>query len=99
MSWPFGRERRYVIRAYLVLAGGLVIAALVLDFAFSRLQSRADADVDPWIGATFALAESRLAATAPGQRDAALLALGAETGLGVEVLDATALSATAPRTP
>ncbi|MFO0335367.1 MAG: ATP-binding protein [Pseudomonadota bacterium] len=99
MSAPFGRERRYVIRAYLVLAGGLMIAALVLDFAFSRLHSRADAEVDPWIAATFALAELRLAGTIPEQREAAVRALGSETGLGIEVLEATALSATAPASP
>jgi len=99
VNWPFARERRYVIRAYLVLAGGLMVAALVLDFTFSRLQSHADDAVDPWVAATFALAESRLAAVPAEQRAAVAHRIAQDVGMGLEVLDDAALSAAAPPVP
>jgi two-component system OmpR family sensor kinase len=95
-AWPFGRERRYVLRAYVVLAGGLMLVALVLDLAFARLQAPVAPEADPWIGAALGLVESRLASASADERPAIVRQLATELGMGVALLDGAAVSGGAP---
>jgi hypothetical protein len=39
-QWLAARHRGLFIRSYVALAGGLLIAAIVLDLGFEALQSR-----------------------------------------------------------
>src|SRR4051812_23500010 len=72
-EWLKARHRGLFIRSYVALAGGLLVAALVLDLGFSALQSRQAHTEDPWLVTTFELMESQLAAV-PGPERAALAA-------------------------
>jgi two-component system, OmpR family, sensor kinase ParS len=80
------RNRRLLFRSYLVLAGGLLVIAIVLDLGFSQLQSREQPDVDRWLEATVQLVESQLAESLPEQRDAVAAALEEQLGVGVQLL-------------
>jgi hypothetical protein len=39
-EWLAARHRGLFIRSYVVLAGGLLVAAILLDLGFDALQSR-----------------------------------------------------------
>jgi signal transduction histidine kinase len=82
-----------MIRSYLVLAGGLMVAAVLLDFAFNKMQNRAPQVADPWVDSTFQLIENSLTKSAVGERPAAARELARQLGLGVEVLEANDISA------
>lgn len=97
--WPFGRERRFMIRSYLVLAGGLMLAALLLDVVFRQLQSGSGATSDPWVDATFRVIESRLQATAVSERSAALRELAQQVRAPVQLLAVDDISAAAGDSP
>ena len=58
------------IRSYVVLAGGLLVVAILLDLGFGALQSRQARAADPWLVSTFRLMESELAAVPPADRAA-----------------------------
>jgi signal transduction histidine kinase len=82
-----GRNRLLLFRSYLLLAGGLLIVAVVLDLGFGYLQSREDPDLDRWLESTFHLIELQLAATPPAQREATAASLADELGVGIQLLD------------
>ncbi|MBK6672348.1 MAG: hypothetical protein IPG49_02315 [Proteobacteria bacterium] len=77
-----------MIRSYVALAGGLMVAALVLDLVFSRLQPAEPRGTDAWVGATFRLVESRLLDVPSEARAAALNRIARDASLGVQLLDA-----------
>jgi signal transduction histidine kinase len=80
------RNRRLLFRSYLLLVGGLLLIAVVLDLGFGYLQSEQEQDVDRWLESTFHLIELRLA-EAPGEsHDDVLAAISAELGVGVQLL-------------
>jgi signal transduction histidine kinase len=80
------RNRRLLFRSYLLLVGGLLLIAVVLDLGFGYLQSRQEHDVDRWLESTFHLIELRLA-EAPGEtRDEVLATISAELGVGLQLL-------------
>jgi hypothetical protein len=49
-EWLAVRHRGLFVRSYLFLAGGLLIAAILLDLGFGALQSRQVRAADPWLG-------------------------------------------------
>jgi two-component system OmpR family sensor kinase len=85
--WPFGRDSRFMLRSYLVLAGGLMFAAVTLDFAFGQLQNRHPHAEDAWVGTTLRAIESNLLNFAPADRSAAAQRLAQQLGIGVQILE------------
>ena len=81
-----GRNRRLLFRSYLLLVGGLLVVAIVLDLGFGYLQSKQAPDVDRWLESTFHLVEARLAAAPAGERDAVAAELAATLGTGLQLL-------------
>ena len=91
-EWLSARHRGLFIRSYVVLAGGLLVAAIVLDLGFSALQSRQVRAADPWLVSTFQLMESELAPLAPAERDARANELAEKLGLEISLLETGELS-------
>jgi len=81
-----GRNRGLLFRTYVVLAGGLLAVAIVLDLGFGYIQAPENRDTDPFLESTFALIDARLAAESPAQRQAIAAAIADETGIGVQLL-------------
>jgi two-component system sensor histidine kinase RstB len=94
IDWPFGRDRRFMLRSYLLLAGGLMIAAITLDFAFGQLQSRQPRAVDAWVAATFRAVESALLKSAPADRPTVAQELTQQLGIGIQILESNDINAT-----
>jgi two-component system, OmpR family, sensor kinase len=95
-EWVTGRDRRLFIRSYVVLAGGLLIIALLLDRGFSALQDRRTLAQDPWLGSTFRLIDKELSAAPPSQRDALATEIGQRLALPVRVVETTQIAAASP---
>ncbi len=81
-----GRNRRLLFRSYLLLVGGLLLVAIVLDLGFGYLQDKEAPDVDRWLESTFHLVETQLANTPSGQRDAVAADIAKTLGIGVQLL-------------
>jgi two-component system, OmpR family, sensor kinase ParS len=96
-AWLTARHRGLFIRSYMVLAGGLLIVAIVLDLGFDALQSRHERP-DPWLVSTLELMEGELAATPPADREARAAQLAERLGLSVNLLEAGEVSGAAPQT-
>jgi two-component system, OmpR family, sensor kinase ParS len=86
-AWLSARHRGLFIRSYVVLAGGLLVAAIVLDLGFSALQSRQVRAADPWLVSTLRLMESELATVPPAGRDARAAEIGNRLGLEITLLE------------
>jgi len=95
-EWLQARHRGLFIRSYVVLAGGLLLVAILLDLGFSALQSRQVRVADPWLVSTFQLMESQLAAVPSTDRPALASHLAETLKLDLDVLDATDISSAAP---
>jgi len=95
-EWLAARNRGLFIRSYAVLAGGLLIAAILLDLGFDALQSRQVRAADPWLESTFRLMESELAAAPAADRAALAEALAERLHLEISVLDAADISSATP---
>jgi two-component system, OmpR family, sensor kinase ParS len=95
-EWLAARHRGLFIRSYVVLAGGLLIAAILLDLGFDALQSRQVRAADPWLESTFRLMESELASVSPGDRAAFAQSLWSKLDLELSVLDAEDISSAMP---
>jgi signal transduction histidine kinase len=95
-EWLAARHRGLFIRSYVVLAGGLLVAAILLDLGFDALQSRQVRAADPWLESTFRLMESELASVSPGDRAAFAQSLGSKLDLELSVLDAADISGAMP---
>jgi signal transduction histidine kinase len=85
-------NRGLFIRSYVVLAGGLLVVAILLDLGFAALQSRPIRAADPWLESTFRLMESELAAVSPADRAAVARELTRKLKLELSVLDAADIS-------
>ena len=88
MRWLAARHRGLFIRSYVVLAGGLLVVAVLLDAGFSALQPREVRAADPWLESTFRLVESELATASPADRSALATQLSNKLSVGVDLLDA-----------
>lgn len=98
-EWLTARHRGLFIRSYVVLAGGLLIAAIVLDLGFDALQSRQVRPADPWLVSTFKLLEDELAAAPAGDREQRVAALSGTLGLAIDLMDTGEISSAAPLEP
>lgn len=98
-EWLTARNRGLFIRSYVVLAGGLLIAAIVLDLGFDALQSRQVRAADPWLVSTFRLMETDLADLPAAEREAHVATLAAKLGLEINLLEAGEISGAAPLEP
>ena len=87
-EWLQARHRGLFIRSYVVLAGGLLVVAILLDLGFSALQSRQVRAADPWLVSTFQLMESQLAAVPQAERAALAARLAERLKLELDVLEA-----------
>ena len=85
--FPGGQGRRFLFRSYLLLAGSLLLVALVLDYGFGRLQSAQYDPDEQWLAATFDLIERELLLAPSARRDEVARALAADIGIGVAVLE------------
>jgi signal transduction histidine kinase len=89
-------NRGLFIRSYVVLAGGLLAVAILLDLGFSALQSRQVRAADPWLVSTFQLMESQLAAVPQSERAALATRLGEKLKLELDVLETADISSATP---
>jgi two-component system sensor kinase ParS len=80
-----------------VLAGGLLIAAIVLDLGFDALQSRQVRAADPWLVSTFRLMETELGTLPVDERDARAAELAEKLNLEIHLLEAGEVSGAAPQ--
>jgi two-component system, OmpR family, sensor kinase ParS len=87
MEWLTARHRGLFIRSYLVLAGGLLVVAVLLDAGFSALQPHVRRAADPWVESTFRLMEAELAAAPPALRAALAVKVGQQLHVGIDLLD------------
>lgn len=81
-----GRNRSLLFRTYLVLAGGLLAVAIVLDLGFGYIQALEDQDTDHFLESTFQLVGARLADAPAGERESIAAAITDEIGIGVQLL-------------
>jgi two-component system sensor histidine kinase RstB len=81
------RNRRLLFRSFLIVVGGLLVIAIVLDLGFGHLQSREEPVLDRWIESTFRLIEQRLAEAPIQQRVAIAATLADDLGMGVQLLE------------
>ena len=89
-------NRGLFIRSYVVLAGGLLVVAMLLDLGFGALQTRQVRAADPWLESTFRLMESELAAAPAAERSARVENLAQKLHLDVSLLDAAEISSAGP---
>jgi signal transduction histidine kinase len=85
------RRGRLLFRTYLVIVGGLVVTAAVLDYGFGQLQAARTKPTDGWAEASLALIEARLAAAPAPDRVQAAELLSDELGFPVRFLAADAV--------
>lgn len=81
-----GRNRRLLFRSWVLLVGGLLLVAIVLDLGFGYLQSREQPDVDRWLESTFHLVERRLATAPPDRRVPLAAEIADELEVGMQLL-------------
>ena len=95
-EWLAAGERGLFIRSYVVLAGGLLIVAMLLDLGFDALQARQARAADPWLVSTLRLMETELAAAPGDARPERAAQLGQRLGLELELLDTGDISSATP---
>jgi len=95
-EWLAARHRGLFVRSYVVLAGGLLVVAILLDLGFDALQTRQVRAADPWLESTFRLMESELAAVPAADRDELAARLSEKLKLDISVLEAAEISSAAP---
>ncbi len=95
-EWLAAGERGLFIRSYAVLAGGLLIVAILLDLGFGALQSRQVRAADPWLVSTLRLMESELAAVPADARAERAVELGRRLGLKIDLLETGDISGATP---
>jgi signal transduction histidine kinase len=86
-EWLAARHRGLFIRSYVFLAGGLLVAAILLDLGFGALEARQTRAADPWLVSTFRLMESELAAAPADGRAALASDMSRRLGLELTFLD------------
>ena len=96
-EWLAAGERGLFIRSYVVLAGGLLVVAMLLDLGFGALQARQERAADPWLESTLRLMESDLAAVPADARQERAVELGRRLGLTLELMDTGDISGATPQ--
>ena len=95
-EWLAAGERGLFVRSYVVLAGGLLVVAILLDLGFGALQARPDRATDPWLESTLRLMENDLAAVPVVARAERAVELGRKLGLELDLLEAGDIAGAAP---
>lgn len=95
-EWLAAGQRGLFIRSYVVLAGGLLVVAILLDLGFGALQARQDRAADPWLESTLRLMEGQLAAMPAAERAERAGELGQELGLELTLLEPGDIAGSAP---
>ena len=95
-EWLAAGERGLFIRSYVVLAGGLLIVAILLDLGFGALQARQVRVADPWLVSTMRLMENDLAGDAGEARQERAAELGRQLGLELDLLESGDISSATP---
>lgn len=95
-EWLAAGERGLFIRSYAVLAGGLLIVAILLDLGFGALQARQVRAADPWLVSTLRLMESDLVAVPADARPERAVELGRRLGLEIDLLETGDISGATP---
>jgi two-component system sensor kinase ParS len=95
-EWLAAGERGLFIRSYIVLAGGLLIVAMLLDLGFDALQARQVRATDPWLESTLRLLEGELADVQGEARQQVAEGIGQRLGMELELLEASDISSAAP---
>jgi two-component system sensor kinase ParS len=95
-EWLAAGERGLFIRSYVVLAGGLLVVAILLDLGFGALQARQVRAADPWLVSTLRLMESDLAAVPADARPERAVELGRRLGLEIDLLETGDISGATP---
>lgn len=86
------RHGLLLFRTYLVIVGGLVASAALIDYGYGRLQDQAQAPPPgAWAVASLDLIERRLLAEAPEARESAARELARELTIPVKYLAADAI--------
>ncbi len=80
------QNRHLLFRSYLLIVGGLIVIAGVLDYGFQQLQKPAAPASMPWIEAHLNRIEAQLSALPPGQRPQAVSELEHQMGFPVRLL-------------
>jgi signal transduction histidine kinase len=80
------QNRHLLFRSYLLIVGGLIVMASVLDFGFQQLQKPAAAMPLQWIDGNLTLIESQLSVLPPEQRTSAVSELEGQLGFPVRLL-------------
>lgn len=95
-EWLAAGERGLFIRSYMVLAGGLLVVAMLLDLGFGALQARQVRAADPWLVTTLRLMEGELAAVPAEARAERAAELGQRLGTTLVVLESGDITGAAP---
>jgi signal transduction histidine kinase len=95
-EWLAAGERGLFIRSYVVLAGGLLIVAMLLDLGFGALQARQERAADPWLVSTLRLMETSLVAVPADSRQDRAIELGRQLGMELDLLEAGDISGARP---
>ena len=95
-EWLAAGERGLFIRSYVVLAGGLLVVAILLDLGFGALQARQERAADPWLESTLRLMENDLAAVPAADRADRAIELGEKLGLQLDLLEPGDIAGAAP---
>ncbi len=85
--WLAAGERGLFFRSYAVLAGGLLVVAILLDLGFGALQARHTRAADPWLESTLRLMEHELASVPREERASRAAQIGRRLDLELTLLD------------
>ncbi len=80
------QHRSLLFRSYLMIVGGLMVIASVLDFSLDRLQNPGPAVPNQWTGASLSLIEAQLNSIPAVDRAAAVTDLEHKLGFPVRVI-------------
>jgi signal transduction histidine kinase len=80
-----GQHRRLLFRSYLVIVGGLIVIAAVLDFSLDQLQNQGPPIASQWIDGNLSLVEAQLNSLPASQWPAVLDDLEHKLGFPVRV--------------
>lgn len=96
-GWLAAGGRGLFIRSYIVLAGGLLLVAILLDVGFGALQARQIRAADPWLDSTLRLMESELLAVPAEDRAFRAIELGEKLKLEMSLLEASDIAGSLPK--
>ncbi len=94
--WLAAGERGLFFRSYAVLAGGLLVVAILLDLGFGALQARHTRAADPWLESTLRLMEHEPASVPSSGRATRAAELGRRLDLELTLLESGDIAGAEP---